>query len=526
MQVIVNNVFFSLKEGETKTKEKLLKILKVNAEEIIDYKLIKKAVDARKKNILFVCSFLVTLKNDYANFNINVKEVNYVENIDIPSIKMDKRPIIVGFGPAGMFLGLYLARANTKPIIIERGKCIDERIKDVDNLRKNGNFNCTSNVCFGEGGAGTFSDGKLNTGIKDPRIRFCLNEFIKHGAPKEIYYEAHPHIGSDNLRNVVKSIREEIVSLGGEVRFENKLIGFVKEQAIIAIIETPNGKEKIETDDLVLAIGHSARDTYKMLLDNNIEMRPKDFSMGVRIEHIQKEVNRSQYGKEYLNPKLPVADYKIVLHLENGRTLYSFCMCPGGEVVASNSEENSIVTNGMSYFKRDLDNANSAILVNVKVEDYFQGSPLDGALFQAKYEQLAFNKDHPYFAPVQRVGDFLQNRKTIKVGRVMPSYLPGYYFEKMDNVLPDFVSESLRLGIVKLKDKYNFFKDEDAIMTGVETRSSSPVVIPRNESGFSNIEGIYPCGEGASYAGGIMSATIDGLRVGEMIKNKYNKNSK
>lgn len=525
MQVIVNNVFFTLQEDESKAKIKLLKLLNVEDKEIQDFKLIKKAIDARKKDhILIVCSFLVNLKHPYKFFNANIKKVNFVEDLAIPQIEMAKRPIIVGFGPAGMFLGLYLARAKTRPIIIERGKSIEERIKDINLFRDKGIFNGNSNVSFGEGGAGTFSDGKLNTGIKDPRIRFCLKEFIKHGAPEEIYYEAHPHIGSDKLRNVVKSIREEIISLGGEVRFEHQFIGFESRENLIVKIKKNRGTVyELKTDDLILAIGHSARDTYQMLYQQGLYMKPKDFSMGVRIEHLQENVNFSQFGKEYKNPKLPVADYKLVLHLPNNRTLYSFCMCPGGEVVASNSAENEIVTNGMSNYKRDFDNANSALLVNVKVNDYYQGSPLDGIEYQRKYEQAAYNLNCPYFAPIQKVGDFLKNKTTKKIGKVKPSYKPGYYFANMENYLPYFVVESLKIGLPILQSKYNFFKDDEAIMTGVETRSSSPVMIPRNEQGFSNIANIYPCGEGASYAGGIMSAAIDGLRVGEFIRKKYEK---
>lgn len=260
-----------------------------------------------------------------------------------------------------------------------------------------------------------------------------------------------------------------------------------------------------------------------MLFERNIFMQPKPFSMGVRIEHLQSEVNKSQYGKEYKNKKLPVADYKLAVHLPNGRTLYSFCMCPGGVVVGSNTMKDSIVTNGMSFFKRDLENANSALLVNVNIEDYYKSSPLDGMYYQEKYEKLAFNKNYPYFAPMQKVGDFLLNQETKNIGRVKPSYEPGVYFTNLNNLLPDFVSQSLKLGIPLLAKKYPFFKDYSATMTGIETRSSSPIKIPRSEIGETNIIGVYPCGEGASYAGGIMSAAIDGLRIGEFIKNKYNK---
>lgn len=526
MQVIVNNVFLSLNEKEDNLYAKVSKILHLKETDIANIQIIKKAVDARKKNnILFVYSLLVETKRDFKILNNNVKISDFKETIDILPIKMAHRPVIVGFGPAGMFLALYLARAGAKPIVLERGKSIEDRTKDIEEFRKNATFSEHSNVCFGEGGAGAFSDGKLNTGIKDSRIRFCLREFIKHGAPENIFYEAHPHIGSDYLKKVVKAFREEIISLGGEIRFSNKFIGFSKQNddIFVEVEDDYNKKYTITTNDLVLAIGHSARDTYKMLYENKVSMKPKDFSMGVRIEHLQEEVNKSQYGKFYKNKNLPVADYKLVVHLPNNRTLYSFCMCPGGEVVASNSEKNSIVTNGMSYFKRDLENANAALLVNVRVDDYYTGSPLDGMYFQEEIERKAFNAQKAYYAPIQRVDDFLKHKVSTQIGRVKPSYLPGVYFANLDDILPSFVSESLRLGIPMLEQKFPFFKDEGAILTGVETRSSSPIVIARNEKGVCNIDGIYPCGEGASYAGGIMSAAIDGLRIGEFINKKYNK---
>lgn len=308
MQVIVNNVFLSLNDEEEKLEYKLAKILRIQKEEIKSYKIIKKAVDARKKqNIIFVYSLLVTLKHniDISSFK-DVSIPNFIEELNIPTIKMKHRPVVVGFGPAGMFLALYLARAKTNPIVIERGKSVEERDKDILNFKTKGEFLCESNTCFGEGGAGTYSDGKLTTGIKDPRIRFCLNEFIKHGAPKNIYYEAHPHIGSDYLKSVVKNIRQEIISLGGEVLFEHKLVDLnIKNNKISSVsIEHDNKKIEIETDDCILAIGHSARDTFKMLFERNIFMQPKPFSMGVRIEHLQSEVNKSQYGKEYKNKKI------------------------------------------------------------------------------------------------------------------------------------------------------------------------------------------------------------------------------
>lgn len=526
MQVVVNNIFLFLNEEETIIGDKISKILNIDKTQIDDYQIIKKSIDARKKDrITMVYSALVTLKQKtFIKYGKDVSKPNFVEDLKIEKIKMKKRPVIVGFGPAGMFLGLYLSRAGAKPIILERGKSIEEREEDIKNFQNKGIFNAKSNICFGEGGAGTYSDGKLSTGIKDPRIRFCLKEFIKHGAPKQIYYESQPHIGSDILKNVVKNIRQEIISLGGEIRFSHQLIDLkIKNNCVHkAVVLDKNAKlYEIETDDLVLAIGHSARDTFKMLYENNLEMKPKPFSMGVRIEHLQSEVNKSQYGKNYDNPKLNAANYKLAIHLNNNRTLYSFCMCPGGVVVGSNTEEHSIVTNGMSYFKRDLENANSALLVNVNVEDYYQNSPLDGIEFQRKYEELAFNQKYPYFAPCQLVKDLLNDIPSKKLGHIKPSYLPGIYLTSLKNVLPQFVYESLKIGIPLLAEKYPFFKDYDALLTGVETRSSSPISIPRNEKGVANIDGIYPCGEGAAYAGGIMSAAIDGLRIADLISAKY-----
>jgi len=524
MEVVVKNIFLSFNESEDLLVRKLTRILKVPNGEIIGFKIIKKSLDARKKNaMVWVYTLLVELKNAHVFSNSDVSEPKFIEKLEIVPFQMQNRPVIVGFGPAGMFLGLYLARAKVKPIIIERGKCVEEREKDILEFQKNGKFTSNSHVCFGEGGAGTYSDGKLTTGINDPRIRFCLQEFVNHGAPEQILYEAHPHIGSDNLKNVVRNIRKEIIALGGEVHFETTLIDFKEKDGHIyeAIVKNKDGIQNIRTDDLILAIGHSARDTFKVLYEHNVKMKPKPFSMGVRIEHLQEEVNKSQYGKLYKHPKLPVAEYKLAVHLPNKRTLYSFCMCPGGVVVGSNSEENTIVTNGMSYFKRDLENANSALLVNVNVEDYYHNSPLDGVEFQRKYEQLAYNHQNPYHAPCQLVRDLLNDCPSNKLGHVKPSYRPGVYLTSLKDKLPEFVYESLRLGIPLLQKKYQFFQDEEATLTGVETRSSSPIAIPRDEYGYTNIKGLYPCGEGASYAGGIMSAAIDGLRIADLIKKKY-----
>ncbi len=528
MEIVVNNLTLKIYEKEDVLKDKLSSFLSIDKKYIESYKIVKKALDARKKNsLLYVYSLRVILNKDFDfsnNKNVKLYDSKKDEYI-IPLLKSNSRPIVVGLGPCGLMSAYYLANAGLKPIVIEMGKDVDSRIKDVESFKNEGVFNPKSNVCFGEGGAGTFSDGKLMTGIKDDRIRFILDTLIEYGAPKEIGYLAHPHIGSDNLRNVVKNIRNKIISLGGEVYFEHKFIDFDTiddhvNKVRVLDLKTNEIKEFI-TDDLILAIGHSSRDTFKLLLDKKVNINPKPFSIGVRLEMLQKEVNIAQYGKDNLKYDLPPAEYKIVTHLPNGRGVYSFCMCPGGEVVASNTEENSILVNGMSYFKRDLENANSAILVSVNVEDYYKGNPLDGMYFQESIEKKAFNKDYPYFAPIQLVGDFIKGKKSTHIGKVIPSYKPGYYFASLDEILPSFIAESLKMGLISLGNKLTSIKNEDNILTGVETRSSSPIHILRDEFGQTNIRGIYPCGEGASYAGGITSSMVDGLRVGEFIKNKY-----
>lgn len=525
MEFILNNLTLHLHEDEKEIKKKIILSLKLEKNDIFSYKIIKKAVDARKKyDILIVYSCIISIDKEIdISQNKNAKLVSSFENLYVPKIKMDKRPVVVGFGPAGMFLGLYLARANTRPIILERGKCVEKRQEDVALFKEKGIFSSLSNVCFGEGGAGTFSDGKLMTNINDSRIRFILKEFIDHGAPKEIYYEAHPHIGSDYLQVVVKNIREEIISLGGEVHFESLFTNYtVCDNRVKEIEYVSNGvTHHIETDDLILAIGHSSRDTFKVLYENKMHIEPKPFSLGVRVEMKQSEVNKAQYGKESGNKKLKAAEYKLVTHLPNGRSVYTFCMCPGGVVCASNTNEEEIVSNGMSYFARDLENANSALLVNVKVEDYYKNSPLDGMYFQEQIERRAFSKEYPYYAPIQLVGDFLNNKCSTHIGSVKPTYLPCVYFRKMDDILPPFVVESLREALPILGNKMKALKNYDNVLTGVETRSSSPITLPRDERGFSGVEGIYPCGEGAGYAGGITTAALDGIKIGECIAKRY-----
>jgi len=485
---------------------------KIKAEEVAKWYIYRKSIDARKKEDI------------YYNYTIDLelkdkkKEKKYeqVEEYKFPEINVTRKseyaPVIIGAGPAGLFAGLIMVENGIKPIILERGKPVEERIKDVEEFIKNKKFCPASNIQFGEGGAGTFSDGKLNTGNSSSVYsRKVLEEFVRFGAPDEILYTAKPHIGTDNLRKIVKNIREHIISKGGQVLFNEQVTDFEIEDGKIKAVKC---SKRIETDSVILAIGHSARDTFKKLHELGVEIQPKNFAVGVRIEHLQEDINKAQYGAQ-TKLHLPTADYKLVYHAKNGRTCYTFCMCPGGQVMASNSEENSIVTNGMSNFARDGKNANSALLVNVTVEDYYKNTVLDGMYFQEELEKKAFELGGSnYNAPVQRVEDFLNNKVTTEFGKVQPTYLPGVTGAKLNEILPEFVSETLKEGIVELDKKLHGFADKDALLTGLETRSSSPVQITREKESLNsvNVQGLYPCGEGAGYAGGIMTAAIDGIK--------------
>ena len=485
---------------------------KIKIDEVKKWYIYKKFIDARRKDDI------------YYNYTIDIelkdkkKEKIYeqVEEYEFKEIQVKRKsaypPVIIGTGPAGLFAGLVLIENGLKPIILERGKKVEERIKDIENFIQNKNFNIASNIQFGEGGAGTFSDGKLNTGNSGGIYsRKVLEEFVRFGAPEEILYTAKPHIGTDNLRNIVKNIREYIISKGGQVLFNEQVTDFEIEEGKIKAVKC---SKRIETDSVILAIGHSARDTFKKLYELGVEIQPKNFAVGVRIEHLQQDINKAQYGNQS-NLKLPTADYKLVYHAKNGRTCYTFCMCPGGQVMASNSEENTIVTNGMSNFARDGKNANSALLVNVTVDDYYKNTPLDGMYFQEELEKKAFELGgNNYNAPAQKVGDFLEGKETLEFGKVKPTYMPGVTGADLNKILPQFVSQTLKEGINELDKKLHGFADREAVLTGVETRSSSPVQIIRDKENLNsvNIQGLYPCGEGAGYAGGIMTAAIDGIK--------------
>lgn len=496
-----------------------LKKYRVDKREVENAYIFKRSIDARnKKDIFFNYSVDVKLKNN--------KKINGAKNVDVdkfPKIEVNRKsninPVIVGAGPAGLFAALTLVEYGIKPIVIEQGSKVEKRIEEVDNFIKNGILNNSTNIQFGEGGAGTFSDGKLTTGNTSIFSRKVLEEFVRFGAPKEIMYVAKPHIGTDNLVNIVKNMREYIISKGGTFLFDTKVTDFNINNGAIESIYC--NEKKIDTDAVVLAIGHSARDTFKVLLSKNVNMIPKNFAVGARIEHLQEDINISQYGNE-TKFKLPPAEYKLVYHAQNGRTCYTFCMCPGGQVMASSSEDGTIVTNGMSRFSRDGKNANSALLVNVTPEDAVGNDPLRGMYLQEELEKKAFKMGgNNYFAPVQKVGDYLNNIKSKEIGKVKPTYTPGYTLSNLNELFPEYINETFKEALVNLDKKLKGFASEDAILTAVETRTSSPVQITRDkESLMSNILGLYPCGEGAGYAGGIMTAAVDGIRVAIEILKK------
>ncbi len=497
---------------------------------ILTFTIVHKSIDARRKNrIVAVYTIDVEIENESELLSEFSKDIrisaapcmNYqlptVGNIHGPS------PVIVGSGPCGLFVALILAQLGFKPVLIERGKEVSSRIKDVRNFWHKGQLDPESNVQFGEGGAGTFSDGKLTTRIKDKYNRSgkVLEEFVRAGAPEEILYQARPHIGTDNLVKIVKNLRNTIISSGGQVRFETKLTGIkIKDGRVVGAIV--DDSETIETGTIVLALGHSARDTFEMLYRLDVPMEAKPFSIGVRIEHPQSLIDKTQYGRFASHRLLGPAEYKLVCHCGNGRSAYTFCMCPGGEVIASSSESGGIVTNGMSCYSRNHSNANSALLVGVAPRDFGGTSPLAGIEFQRKWERKAFETGgNNYFAPVQLVGDFCSGRSSSSLGEVCPSYTPGITPCNLAECLPEFVVETLRLAIPQMDKKLTGFAKNDAVMTAVESRSSSPIRIVRDETLQSTaVKGLYPAGEGAGYAGGIISTAVDGIKIAEAISSK------
>lgn len=528
MPIKINNIVLSINDENEMLLSKVSKSIGLNKNDIREFRILREAIDARRKNAInFTYSVLVSCdEEEKVVKNANDKDISFEKSIIYEKFvygknKMNYRPIIVGMGPAGLFAGLILAENGYRPIIIERGKSVDERTISVENFWRGKSLDVNSNVQFGEGGAGTFSDGKLTTRIKDRRIDYVVDEFIRSGAPKEIKYSGKPHIGTDILKGVVKEIREKIISLGGEVRFNSKLSDIKSENGNLSSVVVND--EEILCENLILAIGHSSRDTYEMLHKNNLAMNQKPFAIGVRIEHQQNLINENQYGTFAKHPKLRAADYKLTYNTKEGRGVYSFCMCPGGVVVGAASEEGRLVVNGMSYFARDKANANSAIVVTVGGEDFESGHPLSGMEFQRHYEALAYKLGGGNFkAPIQLVGDFMKDNISKKIGKVNPSHTNGYEFKELKNCLPSYVIGSMKEGITDFNRKIKGFADHDAVMTGIETRTSAPVRIERNEKLESvSLKGLYPCGEGAGFAGGIMSAAVDGLKCAESIMKEF-----
>ena len=504
----ITNIKIKADLSDDELFEKIYKKYKINKNDVTERRIIKKSIDARNKaDIFYNYSVELECKNENKIKNVQIVKKEGPFKI-IVNRKSSKRPVIIGAGPAGLFSALTLAQNGIKPIIIEQGKTVDERKKDVEEFQKTGKLNTLSNVQFGEGGAGTFSDGKLTSGIHNPLCKIVLKEFYNFGAPEQILYINKPHIGTDNLINIIRNMRNEIIKLGGEFLFNEKVTDFEFENSKVTAVIC---SKRIETDTVILAIGHSARSTFEKLYEKGVKMEKKNFSIGVRIEHKQSMINKSQYG-EITKLKLPPAEYKMAYHGEN-RSCYTFCMCPGGTVIASSSEPETIVTNGMSVYARNGENANSAVLVNVTPNDFKGESPLEGMYFQKDLEQKAFKLGGSnYNAPIQRFEDFENNVKSTHIGEIKPTYKPGVTLSNLNEILPDFISKTLIEGIKYFDKSIKGFAHPDAILTGVETRSSSPVQITRNENKQSNIKGLYPCGEGAGYAGGIMSAAVDGIK--------------
>jgi len=513
-------------------KAALLKRLEIPESDLIHFDIFKRGVDARKSHaILYVYSLDVEVKNE-EKILAKFRKDAHIKPAPDTSYKVvattastpELRPVIVGFGPAGIFAALILAQSGFKPIVLERGKEVRKRTQDTWGLWRKSTLNPESNVQFGEGGAGTFSDGKLYSQIKDPKHygRKVIQEFVKAGAPEEIMYVSHPHIGTFRLVGMVEEMRKTITELGGEIRFESRVDDIEIENNQVQAVVLQTG-ERLATNHLVLAVGHSARDTFEMVHKRGIYIEAKPFSIGFRIEHPQSIIDKARYGKSYsedLLTKLGAADYKLVHHAKNGRSVYSFCMCPGGTVVAAASEPNRVVTNGMSQYSRNERNANAGIVVGITPDQDYPGHPLAGMELQRQLESQAFIAGGSnYHAPGQLIGDFLQNQPSTQFGEVTPSYKPGVHLTNLASVLPEFAITAIREAIPEFAKQVKGFDLADGVLTGVETRTSSPIRIKRDDDTLESIntKGLYPCGEGAGYAGGILSAGVDGIKVAEAV---------
>ncbi|OUQ61638.1 hypothetical protein B5E56_02755 [Flavonifractor sp. An112] len=520
----IQNISLPLDGSQGQLKKKAARILGVKPEVITGLSLARQSIDARKKNdVHYVCTVDVTVA-DEGRVMARCRDRNVSLHQSAPYVFPTVRrtsslpPVVVGMGPAGLFAALFLARNGLAPIVLERGRPVEERTADVERFWTTGVLNPSSNVQFGEGGAGTFSDGKLTTGTHDPRISTVFRTLVEAGAPADILYQHKPHIGTDVLRDVVKNIRQELIRLGCDVRFGHQLTGLILRDGAVAglTVEGPQGSYDLPCDTLVLSPGHSARDTFQMLLEAGVPMEQKPFAIGVRIEHPQSAVSLAQFGPAW--EKLPAADYKLACHLPNGRSAFTFCVCPGGQVVAAASEEGRLVTNGMSHRARDGKNINGGFLVGVGPADFGSDHPLAGVAFQRHWEEAAFQLGgRNYHAPAQTVKDFLARQASKTLGTVEPTYRPGVTPTDLDRCLPDYVTDTLRGALPVFDRKLHGFAAPDSLLTGVESRSSSPVRILRGEAYQSTVRGLYPCGEGAGYAGGITSAAVDGIRVAEAL---------
>ncbi len=526
MSVIVNNIKLSPNKRESNLLKKAASLLGLEEVDVSEWHIRKKSLDARNKNNpMFVYSVLLELKTDeklaVKNANNNNVKLFLKEELiaNIGQKPLDTPVYVVGLGPAGLFCGYLLAKYGYKPVIVERGYDIDRRVLAIENFFSNAVLDEKSNVQFGEGGAGTFSDGKLTTRISDKHCDFVLETLVKFGAPDEILYKAKPHVGTDKLRDVIKNIRKEIINLGGEVHFDHKLENIIVDNSKIKGIVV--NSDEVATDNVVLALGHSARDTFEMLLNKGVFLEAKSFSVGARIEHLQSDINESLYRLDADKLKLPQGEYQLS-YRENDRGVYTFCMCPGGVVVPSSSSAGSVVTNGMSEYARDNVNANAAVVVSVTPND-FGNSPLDGVRFQEQIEKKAFSlAGGDYKACAVTVGNFLDGKIGLDINKVKPSYSIGVSEADFNEILPEFVTDMMRKGINNFSKKMRAFSKKDAVLTAPETRTSSPVRIVRGENGMAtNLEGLYPCGEGAGYAGGIMSAAVDGIKTALKIMEMY-----
>ncbi len=517
MSILVGNIRLPLEASEEDAFAAARRKCGLRGCEVVCSHIYRVSLDARHGRITRVLSVLLEMEDE-------THEEAVVQRVGKPDVRHKKavtepapsgtaplrhRPIVVGLGPGGLFAAYILAKNGYCPLVLERGQPVEARDRAVQTFASGGAFDPGSNIQFGEGGAGAYSDGKLTTRINDPRSELVLRTLVQHGAPEEILYQAKPHIGTDILKQVVRSMREDIIQMGGEVRFGCTLTGILQRDGkLTGAIADGQG---IACERLILAIGHSARDTFSALLEQGVYLEPKPFSVGARVEHLQRDIDRGMFGSLAGHPALPPAEYTLS-HREGGRACYSFCMCPGGQVVAAQSERDSIVTNGMSYHARDGRNANSAIVVSVDPSDFPTSDPLSGISFQRQIERSAFRATGSYCAPCQTVGDFLNGRASTKPGRVKPTYPIGVQYGTLEGILPDFVIRQMQIGLRAFGKKIRGFDAADALLTGPETRTSSPVRITRLENRHSRqIQGLLPCGEGAGYAGGILSAAVDGI---------------